>query len=341
MKSSPPVTLRFLAQELQVHVSTVSRVLNGSEDDARAAAAPETVERIRELAQRLNYRPNLHAIGLRTQKTRTIGVLVPRLSDLVLATIYEGIDEAATDAGYLTFVSNTSDDPDRQRQLGELALHRRVEGLILADARSDETHFIDALKKRGVPMVLVSRHLGKKHCSVVCDDVKGGRLAAEHLLVQGHRDIAVLAGEPYASSGADRTAGFLAYCREQGLDIPANRVLHGPFDTHAGRIAGETLVQSRKRPTAIFATNDFLAVGAMGAIRDRGLISGQDIAIVGYNDTPLAAELPIGLTSVRSPMHAMGYRAMELLLQRINGGHPASEKLPPTLIARASSLNTV
>lgn len=338
MKSSPPsITLRSLAHELQVHVSTISRVLNGNEDDARAAASPETVQRIRDLAQRLNYRPNPNAIGLRTQKTRMVSVLVPKLSDPVVATIYEGVDAAASTLGYLSFVSNTTDAPERQRQLGEMALHRHVEGLIFADARTDHTQFVDEIAKRGFPMVLVSRHLGKKHCSVSCDDLQGGRLAAEHLLSQGHKNIAILGGENYASTGIERTSGFVAYCRENGVEISEKQIFHGHFDTRAGRQAGEHLMKQKKKPTAIFATNDFLAVGMMGAIRDAGLITGKDIAIVGYNDTPIASELPISLTSVRSPLGAMGYRSMELLLERMNGHKPQSERLAPELMVRASS----
>lgn len=164
-----PVTLSSLARLLNVHVSTVSRVLNGSDEDAKSAAAPETVQRIRDLAKQLNYRPNPNAIGLRTQRTRTIGVLVPQLSDIVVAMIYEGIDAAAVHANYQTFVSNTQDIPARQRELGESALARRVDGIMFADARLDDPYFIDEIAKRGIPMVLVSRRLGQ-HCSVTCDD---------------------------------------------------------------------------------------------------------------------------------------------------------------------------
>src|SRR3546814_11099427 len=146
-----PVTLRSLAQQLKVHVSTVSRVLNGTDDDARTAAAPETVERIRELAHQLNYRPNPHAIGLRTQKTRTVSVLVPQLSDLVVATIYEGIDAAAADSRYLTFVANTGDAPARQRQLGEMAPDRRVEGRIFAAPPRDDPRLLADTATSGPP----------------------------------------------------------------------------------------------------------------------------------------------------------------------------------------------
>lgn len=336
-KKQTNVTLRSLAQQLNLHVSTVSRVLNGKDTDARDAASPETVQRIRELAKQLNYRPDPYAIGLRTQKSRSVGVLVPRLSDLVVATIYEGIDAAAADRRYLTFVSNTEDVPTRQRELGETALDRRVEGLIFADARLDDSRFLDEIAARGVPLVLVSRHCGS-HCAVTCDDPLGGRMAAQHLLELGHRDIAVLAGEKYASTGCDRSAGFIGHCREHGVKIPQKWILNGPFDTVEGRKAGERLFSQRKKPTAVFAVNDFLAIGLMGAARDHGLVPGQDIAIVGFNDTPLAAELPISLTTIRSPMHQMGYRGMELLLERIDGGEPPSERLAPQLMVRGSTV---
>ncbi|MHA3901988.1 LacI family DNA-binding transcriptional regulator [Castellaniella sp. WN] len=298
------VTLRSLATALDVHVSTVSRVLNGTPAEAREAASPDMIQRIRELAQRLNYRPNPQAIGLRTRKTRTIGVLLPRLSDLVVATIYEGIDEAAMRHRYFTFVSSTLDDPQRQTQLGETALDRNVEGLIIGDARTDTRMFIDELAARGIPLVLVSRR-APGHCSVTCDDHKGGWIAAKHLLDQGHRDIAVLAGELFASTGVDRTAGFLACCAAHGVSVPARWIIHGHFDTQSGRRAGDALLTSPRKPTAIFAVNDFLAIGLMGALRDHGIRAGKDIAVVGFNDTPLAAELPISLSSVRSPMREM------------------------------------
>ena len=178
----------------------------------RGAAAPGTVERIRALAAELRYQANPHAASLKTRRSRSIGVLVPRLSDMVLATIYEGVDEAAAEHGYLTFVSNTQDQPDKQRKLIDMALARRVDGLILGDAHSgpdaSPNPLLAELAARGVPFVLVSRH-ADAHCAVTCDDIEGGRLAARHLLDMGHRRIAVMTGEPYASTGRDRTAGFL------------------------------------------------------------------------------------------------------------------------------------
>ncbi|GLY77324.1 LacI family DNA-binding transcriptional regulator [Actinoallomurus iriomotensis] len=330
-------TLRAIAQSAGVDVSTVSRVLNGSPEDAQRAASRQTAEEIRQWAARLNYRPNPHAASLRTRRSNLIGVLVPRLSDLVLATVYEGIEDAAARHGMTTFVMNSRDQAAEQRERTELALSRRVDGLIFGDAHIDGA-FLDDIAGQQVPFVLVNRRAGD-HPAVTCDDYEGGRLVAEHFLELGHTRVGVIAGEPFASTGIDRTTGFLDRYREAGVDVPASRVVHSHFDAAGGRAAADRLLRSRARPTAIFAVNDFAAIGALGALRDQGLRPGHDVAIAGYNDTPLAAELPIPLTSVRSPMHEMGARALELLLRVLAGEPAASERLTPALVVRASSEN--
>ncbi|WP_339155946.1 LacI family DNA-binding transcriptional regulator [Actinomadura luteofluorescens] len=330
-----PATLRTIAEAAGVDVSTVSRVLNGSPDDAQRAASRETADEIRRWAARLDYRPNPHATSLRTQRSNLVGVLVPRLSDLVLATIYEGIEDAAARHGLTTFVMNSHDRPEQQRARTELALSRHVDGLVFGDAHADAA-FLDEIAARRVPFVLVSRHAGG-HPSVTCDDRLGGRLVADHLLALGHRRVGVIAGEPFASTGADRTAGFVDRYREAGFPVPGSHVVHSGFDAAGGRAAAERLLRHGPQPTAIFAVNDFAAIGALGVLRDQGLRPGEDVAVAGYNDTPLAAELPIPLTSVRSPMHEMGARALDLLVDLLAGGTPTSERLPPSLVVRAST----
>jgi LacI family transcriptional regulator len=328
-------TLRTVAESAGVDVSTVSRVLNGPPEAAQRAASREKADEIRRVAARLNYRPNPLAAGLRTQRSNLIGVLVPRLSDFVLATVYEGIEEAAAKHGMATFVMNSHDRLAEQRARVELALSRRVDGLIFGDAHLDGT-LIDEVADRQVPYVLVSRRAGR-HPAVTCDDYQGGRLVAEHFIELGHKRVGVIAGEAFASTGADRTAGFQDRYREAGIKVPAWRVVHSGFDAAGGRAAAERLLRHRTRPTAIFAVNDFAAIGALGALRDQGLWPGKDIAIAGFNDTPLAAELPIPLTSVRSPMHEMGVGAVELLL-RVSAGQPhQSELMAPNLVVRAST----
>jgi LacI family transcriptional regulator len=328
-------TLRSIAERAGVHVSTVSRVLNGTENEGARAAGAATTARIRQIAAELHYTPDPNATSLRTQRTHLLGALVPRLSDIVLATIYEGVEETAAGYGYYTFVANTRDDAAEQRARTEMMLSRRVDGLIFGDAHFDAA-YIDALTERGIPFVLVSRRAGT-HPSVTCDDYRGGRMVADHLLSLGHERVGVIAGEPYASTGLDRTAGFLDVYREHGIRVPKSRVLNSGFDTMGGHAMGSRLLTAKTRPTAIFAVNDFAAIGVMGALREKGLRVGYDVSIVGFNDVPLARELPVPLTTVQSPMHEMGERSVHLLMQLLRGEAVEPERLAPTLQPREST----
>ena len=328
-------TLRTVATLAGVSPSTVSRVLSPGAKTVGRRAAASTVSRIRQVAQDIGYVPNPHAASLRTRRSDLIGVVVPQLADIVLALIYEGIDAAANERGFGTFVANSHDDPDTQRARYAMMLQRRVDGLILGDVRTD-VGLVEELRSRGVPYVLTNRHVGD-HPSVTCDDEMGGRLAAEHLLERGHTHVAVAAGAAYASTGIDRTGAFLRAFADAGYPVRPDLVVHSPFDVPGGRRATELLLARPPAPTAVFAVNDFAAIGALGAIRDSGRVPGEEIAVVGYNDVPLAAELPLPLTTVRSPMHRMGYRAVELLMERLEDRSVESERLAPELVVRAST----
>lgn len=330
-----PVTLRMIAEELGVHASTVSRVLNASGADVSRWAAPDTAERIRDTARKRGYHPNVYASTLRTTRSNLVGVIVPRLQDFVLATVYEGIEEAAIENGLSTFVTNSLDREENQKTRTEMMLERRVGGLILGDAHLDNP-FLDEIRSRGVPMVLVSRHSGD-HVSVTCNDYLGGRLVGEHLLAIGRRDVAILAGMPFASTAQDRTQGIIDAYRDAGIHIPNSRIVYGPFDAAGGRAAAETILADKNYPDSIFATNDFAAIGALGVLRDHGLTVPDDVALVGYNDTPLAREMMVPLTTVRSPMHQMGRRALEMLISVMEGKTISSEQLNPKLIIRTST----
>lgn len=330
------VTLKDLAAELGLHPSTVSRILHGESDTARGAAAPATAQRVRDLAKKVGYSPDPQAASLRTRRTHLLGVIVPRLSDLVLAVMYEGIEEAADDANYSTFVMNSRDDTAMQRRKVEVMLSRRVDGLIIGDAHLDG-NILDELSVRQVPFVLMNRAIAG-FTSATCDDTLGGALVAQHLWDRGHRVVSVIAGEKYASTAVDRTSGFISRFRALGGAIPESAIVWAPFDTMGGRAAADTILRNtNRRPSAIFAVNDFAAIGAMGAANSLGLLVGRDLAIVGFNDTSLAAQLPIALSSVRSPMLDIGREAVKLLLGVLNADRVESVRLAPTLCVRASS----
>ena len=331
------VTLKDLANELGIHPSTVSRILHSGSEVARGAASVATAERVRELARKRGYSPDPQAAGLRTRRTRLIGVVVPRLSDLVLAIMYEGVEEAAAALGYSTFVTNSRDEPAEQRRKTDTLLARRVDGLIIGDAHLDGS-LLGELTTRKVPFVLMNRRV-PGYPSATCDDVLGGRQVADHLWAKGHRFVAVIAGEPYASTAVDRTAGFLDRWQSLGGTIRQEAVMWSRFDTAGGRQAAEAILTNcNPRPTALFAVNDFAAIGAMGALRSHGLTVGRDMAVVGFNDTSLASELPIPLSSVRSPMLDIGRTSVQLLKRVLAGEHVEPVRLEPTLCVRESSV---
>ncbi len=336
MTARRPMTQRMIAERVGVSITTVSRVLNDRETEPGRWASSETVAAIMAAAREGGYRRNPHAASLRTSRSDLVGVLVPRLQDFVLATIYEGIDEAAAERGISTFVTNSLDRPELQRTRTQSMLDRRVDGLIFGDAHLDDP-FLDEIAAQDVPFVLTSRRAGD-HVAVTCDDLAGGRLVAEHLLSLGRRDVAILAGLPFASTGRERTQGLVDAFRAAGVEVPERRIVRNGFDATAGREAAERIFAEPPYPDAVFATNDFAAIGAMGVLRDKGLRIPDDVALVGYNDTPLAESITISLTTIRSPMHTMGRRALETLLDMLAGRTVASERLTPELVVRGSTV---
>ena len=334
------VTLEDVAREAGVSIASASRALHGTRNGARPPSAA-TIKRVQAVAKMLGYTRDQMASGLRRRQSHLLGVLVPRLSDVVIATIYDGIEAAAETAGYRALVSNTHDDPVEQAILAQIMLDHRVDALIIGDAYSDG-QFIEELEKRGVPFVLVNRRAGT-HTAATCDDLDGGRIVADHLRERGHVDVALLAGEPRASTGRERTQGFLERWNEYGLSVRDDWVIQGPFHIHGGRDAGrssmeQVLARPGPPPTAVFAVSDIAALGAIDAIHaNSNLRVGQDIAIVGFHDIPLAADLPVPLTTVASPTFEMGVASVQLLMQILDGGHPGSRLLPGRLIVRESS----
>nr|WP_281370084.1 LacI family DNA-binding transcriptional regulator [Naumannella cuiyingiana] len=327
--------MQTVAAAVGVDVSTVSRVLNSAPEHRERWASPATVKRILDRAAALGYRRNPHAASLRTSRSQHVGVLVPRLQDFVLATIFEGIDAAAFEHGYAAFVTNSLDDPGQRESRVRKFLDRRVDGIIFADARADDP-LLEKLAAEGVSFVLTSRTSGN-FVGAFADDRHGGRLVARHLAESGFRDIAVIAGPDYASTANLRIAGLRGGLEEAGLDLDPSRVVRTGFDAAAGRQGVEQLLDTGSTPDAIFATNDFAAIGAIGGLRERGLRVPDDVAVVGYNDTPLAASLSVPLTTIRSPMVEIGKSAFALLEDVLGGAKPESVALEPSLIVRQST----
>ncbi|MCW5252050.1 LacI family DNA-binding transcriptional regulator [Streptomyces sp. SHP 1-2] len=331
---SEPVTLSQIAKRAGVHVSTVSRALAPKS----AGVSNDTVQRVRAIAEEMGYRPDPAAASLRTRRSGVLGVIMPRLTDYVLARIFEGADEAAHGIGYTTVVSSSNDDVELRMKRLDGLLTKRVEGFIVGDARLDGDELVQSLKRQKVPYLLVNRRL-RGHPSVSTDDIRGGQLAGQHLLDLGHRSVAVIAGPDYASTCVERTHGFVERFLSAGVPVPDTCVQPSASNAEGGYEAANLLLTRHPELTGLFAINDFAAVGAMGAAREHGRVPGRDIAIIGYNDIPIAQFLPVPLTSVKSRMKDMGDIGARLLSDVIAGKDIESVLLEPTLSPRESTLS--
>lgn len=325
------VTLRDVAAAAGVSKSTVSRIL----DERLPRSESRTAQRVRQAAAELGYFRDVSAASLRRGKTMTIGVVVPRLTDTVMAMLYEALAHACQRTGRFAIVATTDDEPNADRTAADALLQRRVDGLVLSTARIGDD-FPSELASRGVPYVLALRSDGHS-LSSVGDDRLGGYLATRHLLDLGHRRIGLIAGPQYASSARGRVEGYRQAMAEAGAQINPAWVIESTFGIESGAHAAEALMALDPRPTAVFAVNDNTAIGALSAFEQLDLSVPQDVSLVGYNDIPIVSRLPVPLTTVRVPFDQIATAALDLLTSSPTAEHDRVRVVTPTLIPRRST----
>lgn len=285
------------------------------------------------MAADLGYVKDPLASSLRRAGTSTIGVVVPRLTDVVMAIVYEEIAAVATARGLFSVVATAHDEPKDEATAVTSLVRRRVDGIIRTTARLDAPLPVGLLGS--VREVLTLRANGQLSASVGDDDL-GGRLATRHLIDLGHRRIALVNGPTYASSARGRRTGYVAALAAAGIALDPDLVIGESFSIEAGAAAARTLLSRPNPPTAVFATNDNLAIGVWSVATAMGLRVPQDLSIVGYNDIPLARLLPVPLTTVRVPFGQIAAGAVELLLAESDPS-PRTLTFAPTLIPRSST----
>jgi len=331
-----PVTLKELGARARVHPSTVSRVAN---NDPSLRIAPLTRQRIEALLRETEYRPNGVARGLKLRQTLVLAVVIPDITNPFFAALFRGVEDGASPQGYNVLLCNTDGSPERQRSHLQSLHARQVDGVILASTFLKDPA-VRWLRQQHVPYVLVNRYSDEAHDPFVgSDDVMGGRIATAHLAELGHRRIGHLAGKATVSTGLLRRRGYLAALAERGLSTDPRLVAESGYTEEGGARAAERLLALDDRPTAIFAVTDMTAVGAFGVARRMGMRIPEDVAIVGYNDIPLASRIVPDLTTVHVPIHEFGSVAARLLLEQIQTGEPSQRRVIfiPELIVRGST----
>lgn len=336
MKRSP-VTLRDIAREVGVHTSTVSRILN---PETRHKYAPEMAERVSLAAQKMGYRPNPIAYGLKTNRSMTVGVIIPDLTNPVFPPIIRGIENTLSEAGITTLLGDSDNNPDRQRTILSRMKSRWVDGIILASAKLKDD-LVTECRKDGTPVVLINRTTNQENVlSVVNDDCLGIKLAVRHMKQLGHRRIAHVAGPLEYSTGYDRYQGFLEAMKQEGLE--PNPALIGyslAYSEEAGQQAFEPLLASGEPFTGVIAANDLIAMGVYNALQNRGIRCPEDISVSGFNDMPFVNKLRPPLTTLRIQHYEMGARAAQLLLRQMRNeeNEELLVHLKPELIVRGST----
>ncbi len=331
------VTIRDVARLAEVHPGTVSRALN---EQTRGLVNPETAERVLRVAEELGYQPNPIARGLKTNRSYTVGVLIPDLTNPLFPPIMRGIEDGLGEAGYTSLIVNTDNDPGRERLQMETMRARQVDGFIAATARLD-TELLAEAAAGGAPIVLVNRSLEDGSLpAVTVNDRQGIALAVDHMVALGHERVGHVAGPQNVSTGHRRHLGFREAMARHGLDAPAAQISFGQAftETDGARACAELLDRS-PQVTAIVAANDRLAIGCYDALEAHGLRCPEDISITGFNDMPFIDRLRPPLTSVRVPQREIGKVAADLLLEQLGGSEePATEiMLEPTLMVRGST----
>ena len=329
--------MKRIAGELGVSITTVSKALNNHEDIGRATRA-----RVLAKVAELGYQPNAVARSLTTRRTHTLGIVIPDLMHSFFVEIIAGFEQIASARGYGLLLCSSNEDATKERAELDLLRQRQVDGVVLASANaSGNTDLLQRLTALGIGLVMIDRddHASVECDRVVTDDEKVGWLATTHLVAQGFRRIAHIAGPPVVHAER-REKGYRAALNDAGIRPRREWIVRGGFMESDGYRAMTRLLAQKARVDAVFATNDPAAIGAMKAIWEADLRVPEDIAIVGVGDIALGDLLRVPLTTVSWSRHEEGRQAAELLLDRIGpqpDGPPRRVVVPPDLIVRRSS----
>jgi LacI family transcriptional regulator len=327
-------TLESIAQAAGVSKATVSLALNG-----KPGVSPRTRQRILEIAKKLNYQPNASAQGLAKQRTETVGVIVPDISSPFYAELVRGVEEEVSAHGYYLILCTTTGKPSREELYFQLFQTQRVDGIIIMTPREDD-RALHQIHDKGFPIVVVDREVasGDDIVEVLVDNFHGSIAAMEHLLDLGYKRIGFINGVPTLAASQERLRGYRLVLQEHDITPRDEWLCTANFREDGGYHCMRQLLSADPSLDAVFVASDLMALGAIKALREEGKRVPDDIAIIGFDDIPLASTFDPPLTTVRQPMEKMGAMAARLLFQLINGEKLLERKviLQTELVVRAS-----
>jgi LacI family transcriptional regulator len=328
-------TIHDVAKRAGVAPITVSRVINNS-----GYCSAEIRERVEKAVAELGYVPNLLARSLRSKRTDTLALILTDITNPFFTTLARGVEDTASEAGFTVIFCNTDESESKEARYLQVLLQKQVDGFLLVPAQS-KPGAINLIHQHGEPVVILDRRVPAENVDVVRCDSEGGACELINLLISlGHRQIAVLSGPRGVSTAEDRVAGYCQAMHAAAIPVDENYIFFGEFNQEGGYEMTRRALNLYPRPTALFAANNFIAIGAMKALQDVGLDVPEDIALVGFDDLPPAMVSFPFFTVVSQPAYEMGRRATLLLLERLanpESGAFQEMVLPTQIIVRHSS----
>jgi len=331
-----PVTIKDIARILNISVSTVSRALRDTYD-----VNQETREKVLALANELNYKPNFNATGLARGSTRNIGIIIPHITNYYFSTVITGIQEEAFSNGFKIVLFVTNDSPERELNIVKSLSISSLDGLLVSISSSTDAcvHFQELMDEE-LPVVFFDRVPSQLHTSkVMQDDYYGAFQGTTHLINNGYRKIAHIAGPKELSFTKTRVQGYLDALKEYDIPVKEEWIIYSGFSQEFGEQDTYQLLGLDHQPDAIFAVNDRKAIGAMLALKSRNIQIGKEMGVVGFTNDPISTIVTPTLTTIAEPAFEIGQKSCELLIKHITKRYFQPEKivLPGNLIVRESS----
>ena len=328
------VTLADVAARAGVSLMTVSRVVN-----ERPGVGDETRERVRRAIEALGYRPNIVARGLKAASSRTIGLMIPDVTNPYFPEIVRGAEDGAIENGYTLLLTNVIEDLERETQAMQTFEDHLVDGVIACSPRL-ENHDLYPLLQRQRAAVLVNRRSDPRFAgSVRIDHELGGRLLMRHLYQVGCRRPAFLSGPGHSHAGRERMLGIEREARELDVELPRSRVMACAPTVEGGGAAARTMLEREPEVDALLCFNDLVAAGALQTLAELGVTVPTEMAVVGYDDIVFAKMFTPGLTTIKAPTYELGQQAVGMLFDRMRGrGHGIDIVLQPELVVRGSTV---
>ena len=337
MLSNKKVTIHDVAKQAGVSISSVSRTLSNHPHVSSALR-----QRVEAAVQALNYQPDFLAHSLRRGRTHSVGFLVGSLSNPVIADISDGAAEVLAAHDYAMTLVCSQNDPQQDIDYLQFLVHRQVEGLIISSAANGPGEIEALIAQLGIPTVMLDRdHIAESHVSSVqSDHFQGMQAAVLHLLEQGHRRIALIGGLPFFFPAHRRLAGFQAAFKQAGLPLPTSYIHSVSLNTQTAYQTMNELLAYPEPPTAVIAGGNLTLIGILQAIQEHDLVIGQDLALIGCDDTDLTRLYKPAITVIARDLRLLGSTAAQLLTETMTKQQGRTVTLPTKLVIRASSCVT-